>query len=306
MKNTICFVCAIGSLLLVTQRLPAGDIPDPNAWIDVNDFPMTSSRAMFFEERINSLDNRIRERCLAEVSYFYTKPDQEYVSFLSRMVNDIDPAIRGQAIKYLHSMWIPIDPCALPVVFSGYHKNHLIDRNDDELILNLLNQCKSSGPTAGYAAYVLGLLKATFSIPVLENLSSHENLFVRYAAGRALYDCGRIDSATTVFDEISSEQLALYQTEAPSDEKNAYYATIACRGLIETGGDNYLLGLSRMIELFGYFEISSNPNDQDKAHLIRNELALLTGHFFCTPLDAQTWFAHSTDSSLNMPLQSTS
>ncbi len=273
-----------------------------NEYIHASMFPRTASRCMFFETRINAKDPLIRERVLIVVGYFYSLPDDDYVAFLKRMTYDSDPLVRGRAIKKLYSMWVPQDPESLPLVFAGYHKDQMIDRAEESTLQNLIQHCEHGGLGGGYAAYVLGLLKMEEAIPALQELTNDPNIFVRFTAARALLDCGDRETAVAVFDIMSSQQLELYASiaslnaEERRDIRNQihpFYATNACRGLIEVGGEEEREGYMRMIKLFEYFEDSEDINDQSHIHDIRGILAVKSGIYFDTSNEAAVWLKKS-------------
>jgi len=265
-----------------------------------SDFPRMAIRISHFEERINSSDKSIRIRVLDQAGYFDLNMDKEYITFLKRMLKDPSPLVRGRAIKQFYDLWIPMSPSELPETFVGYHNDQLVNRTSSKNIEKLLDECKSNTVTSGYAAYVLGLLKVKKAMPVLRKLGSGQNIFVRYTAARALLDCGDKKEAETIFKAISSEQLELYQSGKTIEENGVegfplvsdtqpYYAAVACRGLIEIGGESKKLGVQRLIRLMGYLEKSKDCNDQSSIHHVRSLLSTVTGKFLETSKDADKW-----------------
>jgi hypothetical protein len=286
--------------ILTAAPLEAGDPREAavaGGSILASEFPKTASRAMFFEDRINSRDSSVRARVLTEVGYFYSLPENDYVSFLKRMYQDPNQLVRGRAIKKLYDMWVPQDPESLPLVFTGYHNTQVVVGESDTTAGELIEQCSAGGTTAGYAAYVLGLLRAEEAIPALRKLRADGNIFVRYTAARALLDCGDRSSAIAIFDEMSSKQLAIYESGSTTEDagklgrrsKFPWYAACACRGLIEVGGKEERKGLKRLIELMGFLERSKDVNDQSKIHWVRGMLAATSGEYFTSSEEASEW-----------------
>jgi hypothetical protein len=263
-----------------------------------SDFPTVAQRTTFFESRINSKDSEIRKRVLTEVGYFYSLPDQEYRSFLKQLYWDADPCVRGMAIKKLYDMWVPQDPSVLPKVFTGYHCGQLIDTTSATCTADLISQCSQNNLAAGYAAYVLGLLRAEEAIPSLTNLLNHSNIFVRYTAARALFDCGDQAIAVATFDDIASQQLILYESLGKTSDcpvfarisPELWYAACACRALIAAGGEAKRRGVARLIQLMGCLQRSTDVNDQSNLHWVRGILAEISNQYFVSAEDAAGWF----------------
>jgi hypothetical protein len=202
------------------------------------------------------------------------------------------------AIKKLYDMWVPQDPSVLPKVFTGYYCGQLIDTTSATCTADLIAQCSQNNPAAGYAAYVLGLLRAEEAIPSLTNLLNHSNIFVRYTAARALFDCGDQAIAVATFDDITSQQLILYESlgktsDCPVSSRispEPWYAACACRALIAAGGEAKRRGVTRLIQLMGCLQRSTDVNDQSNLHWVRGILAEISNQYFVSAEDAAGWF----------------
>ncbi|MDP6353773.1 MAG: hypothetical protein QF473_01635 [Planctomycetota bacterium] len=276
--------------------------------VRASDFPRTAARTEFFEERINAPDWRIRYRTLTEVGYFYSSPDEEYVSFLKRMANDPSPEVCGAAIKKLYDMWVPLKSEDLPRKFSGYHQRQLIDKADPGLLHQLQQASKSPGASAGYAAYVMGLLKNRNAIPHLRQLTDHANVFVRYAAARALVECGDRETALATFDHMSQlengdPRRSEGTASGPKDElrragnlvQHPSYVADACNALVRVGPGSRRRGLDRLVELYRVLEMSSGANDRSNLPHVQAILARACGKYFLTAAEAKQWMAASAD-----------
>jgi hypothetical protein len=300
--NRFILASVIGVLTVVS--LQAGELQKvgTGARILASDFPKTAARAMFFEERINSRDSSVRARVLIEVGYFYSLPDSEYVGFLKRMYQDPSELVRGMAVKRLYDMWVSQEPESLPPTFIGYTStsfppsNEAIDRTSETTVGELIEQCSEGGPTGGYAAYALGILRAKEAIPALKKLGTDDNIFARYTAARALLTCGDRSSAIAILDEISSMQFSINTSDNVDTEKpirrhgeSPWYVACACRALIEVGGKEKHKGLERLIELMRFLEESTDANDQISLHWVRGMLAVASGKFFTNSGEATAW-----------------
>lgn len=252
--------------------------------IKPSDFPRISHRAQWFEARVNAPQAEIRKRVVTEVCYFFGR-DEELVRFLRRMVRDSDPVVRGRAILELYRRWILLEPKDLPRTFSGYSDDQIINRDDPDHIDKLQEHLHGDGPGPGWAVYSLGILRAKEALPRIRMLKNHTNVYVRYAAARAMLACGDRDNARAVFDAISSEQLETYA--GAEGERHPWYAWNACRGLIEIGGDE---GYQRALKIWRHLELSSGVNDRSKLPYIRIAFADLAGQYFATAKEAQAWF----------------
>ena len=256
------------------------------------DFPSVTPRAAFFEERINAADAATRRRVLLEVGYFFDLPDADYVAFLRRMMRDPDPVIRGQAVHKLHDMWVPVELKDLPQTFAGYHDRQIIDLEDPKTVPGLAEACRGGSVEAGYAAYVLGLLRHKQAVPDLRKLSADGNVFVRYSAARALIDCGDPEGARPILDAIIRPQLDLYAAggDAAADDRQPYYAAVACRAFAELGPKDKAAALDRLIALTGFMERSAVPNDEAHLPYVRQVLAAVAGKYFVSEAEARKWY----------------
>jgi len=283
------FRLALALLLLGTAFAAGADEPLPH--IRSGDFPSVSKRAAFFEERVNAAEAEVRKRLLLEVGYFFDIPDPEYTAFLRRMMRDPDPAVRGRAILKLHDLWVPVEVKDLPQTFAGYHDGQLIDREDTRTVPGLVAACHARSAEAGYAAYVLGLLRHKAAVPELRKLAAHENIFVRYAAARALLDCGDKEGARPILEKVIRSQLALYASPAVDPEgREPYYAAVSCRAFMELGSAEKKVGLEKLIALAGYLERSAGVNDQAHLPAVRQLLAAVTGRYFLSGAEARKWY----------------
>jgi hypothetical protein len=284
--------------LVLAALCPAAGFAAAAPPIKAAEFPAVSKRAAFFEERINADKPATRLRVLTEVTYFFTTPDPESTAFLKRLMRDPDPVVRGRAILSLHDRWVPIDRKELPQRFTGYHDGQLIDLEKKETIPDLLRQCDQPSAQAGYAAYVLGLLRHRDAVPQLKKLANHPNIFVRYAAARALLDCGDRAAARPILEAIVRSQLEQYAAgpapvagrDAPV-ETQPYYAAVGCRALMELGPRDKAVGLEKMIALLGYLERSPGPNDQANIPFVEQLLADAAGKYFPSSTAARKWYA---------------
>ena len=277
------------ALLLGTAFAAGADEPLPP--IRNRDFPSVSKRAPFFEERVNAADAEVRKRVLLEVGYFFDIPDPEYTAFLRRMMRDPDPVVRGRAILKLHDLWVPVEVKDLPQTFAGYHDGQLIDLEDTRTVPGLVAACHARSAEAGYAAYVLGLLRQKAAVPDLRKLAAHENIFVRYAAARALLDCGDKEGARPILEKVIRSQLALYASPAADPGGRApYYAAVSCRAFMELGSSEKKVGLEKLIALAGHLERSAGVNDQAQLPAVRQLLAAVTGRYFLSGAEARKWY----------------
>jgi PBS lyase HEAT-like repeat len=222
---------------------------------------------------------------LLEVCYFFDIPTPECSIFLRRMMRDADPAVRGQAIRKLHAMWVPIPVEDLPRKFMGEHDGQDVDLNEKDAVAQLMNACEQ-GETS--AAYVLGLLRHKAAIPLLRQLAMSRNIYARYTAARAMIDCGNPEGARPVLEDIIRSQLAIYA--GGQDGSEPFYAASSCRALIESGEAERKDGLKRMISLMGYMERSEKPNDEAQLPAVRQHLAAVTGVYFLSEEEANRWF----------------
>jgi HEAT repeat protein len=279
----------------------AADAGEPPPRIKAADFPSVSRRAVFFEDRINAADATVRRRVLTEVTCFFNLPDPEYVAFLRRLLRDPDPVVRGGALRQLHAMWVSVAVADLPRTFAGFHDGQIIDRDDAKTVPGLIQACRARSPEAGYAAYVLGLLRHKPAAAALRQLAQHENIFVRYAGARALLDIGDKEGARPVLEEISRSQLDLYAAgpaaarQPNPDGRQPYYAAVSCRALLELDGKDRKLGLERLIALAGHLERSADVNDQANLPTVRQLLAAVTGRYFLSEAAARKWYAEKFD-----------
>jgi HEAT repeat protein len=277
------------ALLLLAPAARAGEaLPR----IKAVDFPAVAQRAVFFEERINAPDAAARKRVLEEVGYFFDIPSPEYVSFLRRMLQDADPVVRGRALHKLHDLWVPVAVKHLPQKFAGYHDGQLIDLEDAGTIPALVKACRGGALEAGYAAYVLGLLRHKAAVPDLRKLADDGNIFVRHAAARALLDCGDREGARPILEAIADTQLAAYAGvgKANRDGRQPFYAAAACRALMELGPEDRKAGLEKLITLVGYLERSTEPNDQAHLPAVQQVLAAAAGQYFLSEAEARAWY----------------
>lgn len=291
------------ALLAATAVTPAGK-PQPSKRITAKEFPSVSKRVRFFEERINSVDAKVRARVLVEVSYFFITPDREYCAFLKRLLRDPSPVVSGRALKRLYDMFVPIEESELPRRFVGYHDGQMVDlTNRDSTIASYMRDCRSGRVEAGYAAYVLGVLKHKPAAADLKKLRHAKNIFVRYAAGRALIACGDPASARAILTEIVEEQLAIYaRLEDISPQEKArlpkydlqgrapWYITVACRTLMHLTADDREYALKALIRLVRALERTPNVNDQSTLHSTRKILAHAAGRWFQTHEEAMKWY----------------
>jgi hypothetical protein len=274
---------AILSILIACAHLSvAGEAPNR---ITMSDFPVVSKRAIFFEDRINAKDPAVRKRVVLEVCYFFDVPSPEYVAFLRRMMRDADPAVRGQAIRKLHAMWVPIAVEDLPRTFTGEHEGQVVDLEQKDAIARLLKECEQGQASS---AYVLGLLRRKEAVPLFRQLAESRNIYARYTAARALIDCGDRDGARPILEGIIRSQLAIYAGR--SEGREPFYAASSCRALIELGEDERKDGLKKLIALTGYMERSELPNDSAHLPAVRQCLASVTGHYFLSDDEANGWF----------------
>ncbi len=290
-------------LLAATAATVAGK-PEPSKRITAKEFPSISKRVRYFEERINSADPKVRARVLVEVSYFFITPDREYCAFLKRLLPDPSPVVSGQALKKLYNMFVPIKEIELPRRFVGYHDGQMVDlTNRAATIARYMQDCRSGGVGAGYAAYVLGVLKHKPAAADLKKLGHAKNIFVRYAAGRALIACGDPAGARAILTEIVKEQLATYarledispeeKSRLPKYElqgRSPWYIAVACRALMHLTADDREYALKALIRLVRALERSTNVNDQSTLHSARKILAHAAGRWLETYEEAMKWY----------------
>jgi hypothetical protein len=282
------------ALFLVCVTRTAGAEKPPTR-ITSADFPSVSKRCLFFEDAVNAKDPRVRRRALLEVGYFADIPDAEYVRFLKRMLRDEDPAVCGDAVRKLYELGMLIPVKDLPLRFIGYHNDQLVDRGDEQLVVKLREGCRSNEVTAGYAAYVLGLLQEKEALPELRNLAEHKNIFVRYSAARALLACADKKHARAILETIVDTQLDLYRANAAKParargEREPYYALVACRAFMELGPDEHKAGLDKLITFYGYVEKSVEVNDEAHLPHLRQAVSGIAGRFLENAAAARTWY----------------
>ena len=276
----------------LVSRVEAFDQAAPS--IKAADFPSLAARLAFFEKRVNAADSRIREQVLVEADRYYHFSDKEYVTFLKRMMHDPDPGIRGKAIKKLHDMWVPLAVRELPQTFTGYSQQQILDLEDKDLIPELIAQCQRGGHKGGWAAYALGLLRCQEALPDLVKLGNDPNEFARYAAGRALLDCGAKKEAKAVFQKLMSHQ---FKPKAQKfeplgyrhGEVDPYYVGLAARAFMELGKTEKKQGLRRLVTLLGELEPSKDVNDGNRVEAARWLVAEVTGQFFVSHREALDW-----------------
>ena len=288
------------AIVIVGLTAGAVDAGERTERIRAAHFPTMAARIELFEARLNADDPEIRKVALNEITYFSRIPVSELERFLRRMMRDGDPVVRGRAIKKLHDLWIAIEPTELPRTFSGYHDGQRIDREDETLARQILLALRAPRARPGWAAYVAGLLRLKETKESLVALAGNANVFVRYAAGRALFDMGERRLAATAFEAISQEQTRRYaraQDEgggriAPggaSAGRHPWYALLACRGLMALEGEHRLRGLERLVRLYELFESSDDVNDRSKLTNVRLLLHQASGRFFPRAAAARRW-----------------
>jgi hypothetical protein len=269
--------------------------PSVNSPIKANEFPSVAARIPFFEKRINATDPRIRERVVIQVGYFYFLPDKDHVQFFRRMMHDPEPWIRGQAIKNLHEMWVQVDVEDLPQTFCGYHREQILNLQDESQIPQLIAQCRNGGAPGGWAAYALGVLQCRQAVPDLVKLGGDANSAARYIAGRALLDCGAKKEAKTIFEQLMAHQFKpRAQGFEPAGyrpgEPDPYYVALAARAYQQTDAAARKVGMKRLVTLLGELEPSKDVNDQNRLETARGLLAATTGQFFVSHHEALEWF----------------
>ncbi len=266
---------------------------EPLPPIKAGDFPSLAARVQFFEKRINATDVSIRDYVLHEAWYLNRVPDSDYVRFLKRMTRDTDPGLRGQAIKTLHEMWIPLEVRDLPETFTGFHKDQLLNPKDESLIPPLIAQCRNGGAPGGWAAYALGLLRRQESVPCLVKLGEDSNEFARYAAARALLDCGAKKDAKVILQKLMSHRFKplakVNEPDARPGEPDPYYVALAARAFMEIGPIEKKEGLARLVALLGELEPSKDINDINRVQATRFLLAAVTRQFFVSHAEALEW-----------------
>ena len=301
-SNVLC------SALVALAVSAGGAGTAPERRIRAADFPSVAARSAFFEVRINAPDSTIRHRVLIEIGYFLHLPEKEYIAFLKRMLGDPAPIVSGKALRKLYRMWVPIARGELPQKFAGYHDRQLIDLEDPTCIPRLMEECGGSGVKAGYAAYVLGLLRHKPAAPLFKRLAADHNIFVRYTAARALIGVGEIEAARRILDFMSASQIRLFEGKAVelpahlvslgADEcfpfrREPWYAVVSCRTLTALGPRDRQVGLERLIRLYGLMEKSTDINDISTLHSLRQVLATVTGQFFLSHAEAASWHARA-------------
>jgi hypothetical protein len=186
---------------------------------------------------------------------------------------------------------VPVEVKDLPQTFAGYHDGQLIDREDTRTVPGLVEACHTRSAEAGYAVYVLGLLRHKAAVPELRKLAAHENIFVRYAAARALLDCGDKEGARPILEKVIRSQLALYASPAVDPEgREPYYAAVSCRAFMELGPAEKKVGLEKLMALAGHLERSAGVNDQAHLPAVRQLLAAVTGRYFLSGAEARKWY----------------
>ena len=251
-------------------------------------YPGVAERISFFEKRINAKDADIRKRALEEIGAFNYQPEVEYVRFLKRMMHDPDECVRGRAIRMLYDMFVDIELSELPTVFCGYHDNQTVNQEDKETIASLISDCRRGGVRAGYAAYVLGLLRVTESVPALLPLAEKEhNVFVRYSVARALILMDKNEAALPILTTIIDEQERSYRDASVTVDRAPFYMIVACRALLKIERER---AMSKLIHFYRTLDASEAPNDKSNLHYLRGVLAALSGEYFVTSGEAAKWF----------------
>jgi hypothetical protein len=283
----------LGLALVATfaPRLAAQEL----APIKSADFPKVAARVLFFEKRINAADVRIRERVLTKAGYFWEVPDKEYVQFLKRMMRDPDPGIRGQAIRKLYELYVPLEPRDLPTTFTGYHEEQLLNREDKNLIPPLIAQVRGGGAQGGWAAYCLGLLRCQEAVPDLIRLGDDRNEFARFTAARALLACGANKEAKVILQELMSHKVIARNSKFPppgvrDTEISSYYIAQAARAYMELGPAEKQEGLRRLVALIGELEPSKDVNHEGRWEMARWLLTEVSGQHFLSHQEAADWF----------------
>jgi hypothetical protein len=256
------------------------------------DFPHIARRVDFFERRINSPRRQDREAVISELTGGWRSLDKETVALLKRILtNDPDPAVRGLAVGALHTAWVSVDPDALPMRFTGYHREQLLDRGDKNLCDNLIGEVGRGGVQAGYAAYAVGLLRCTKAKAALRNLAESDNEFVRYSAARALIDCGDKEGAGPILKTLMSQGVP--PKSAIRDIVDPHYQALAARAYMELGAAQKKAGIERLIGLMKELENWQDINAESRLNSARRLLVSVSGEFFRTHLEAQAWYERS-------------
>jgi HEAT repeat protein len=280
---------------------PVAEAKAQSAPVRAQDFPRLANRSPHFEARVNAPDPEIRKRVLREVTFWHMAPDDETETLLRLLLEDDDPGVRGLALRTLYDRWRPVAVAELPTTFSGYHDGQRIDLEDPTCVPALIEQCQTAGAAAGYAAYALGLLRAEEAVPALRALAQHDNVFVRYSAGRALLDCGATEAGAEILDAISREQLQVYANPpdpardpresspvVPRDgRRQPFYAYSSTRALLGVSPEWRDVAQARLIELLAHLERSSDPNDQQHRFWLRQILADALGRYCATADEAR-------------------
>ena len=281
-----------GLIAIVVPRLEGADPVLPT--IKAADFPSIAARVPFFEKRINAKDARIREDALLDASRASSLRDKNYMRFLKRMMHDSEPDIRGEAIRRLYDGWVPVEIRELPTTFTGYSRNQILNLENENLIPQLIAQCRRGGAEGGWAAYALGLLRCKKALPALVKLGEDSNEFARYTAGRALLNCGARKEARAIFQKLMSHRFKprTQKYEGPGhsqDGVDPYYVALAARAFMEVGSAERKEGLRRLVTMLGELEPSKDINHGNRLAATRWLLAEVTGQFFVTHREALDW-----------------
>jgi HEAT repeat protein len=271
------------------QSIPGPDVDKTINRITSADFPKAAQRLDFFEERINSQRTEDREAVVSELARGWLTPDKETVALLKRVLkHDPDPAVRGLAVHTLHDAWIALAPDELPITFTGYHREQLLDRRAEALCDDLIAQVRRGGVEAGYAAS-LGLLRCKKAVPELRSLAESSNEFVRYSAGRALIECGDKKHAGPILKTLMSHGVP--PKAAIRDIVDPHYQALAARAYMELGAAEKRAGIERLIGLMKELASWQDINAGGRLDTARRMLAAVSGQFFTSHQEARAWHA---------------
>jgi hypothetical protein len=257
---------------------------------------LTTRLIGLLDEGMKSADVEARKQAIQTSGPKYAPAGPEWIAFFKRAFKDESPVVRGRAILKLYNLWVDVPMEDLPRKFTGFHDGQMIDRDNPKLIAELIEQCGKGDAAGGYAAYVLGLLRAKEAIPVLKALGRDQNIFARYTAGRALIASGAADDGRAILESLIAEQISVQDQIAkgqisPVDEKGyprtqPSYVVHASRTLITLGPKDRETGLRHLVRLMWYLE--KGPERADFG-VVQEALAAVTGKQFDSAEEAQAW-----------------
>jgi hypothetical protein len=295
-RNVAMLLFAIVALAPPSLGQSPADTEKKLGRITSADFPQVSRRIDFFEKRINSPRGQDRAAVVSELTGGWRNLDKETMALLKRILKeDADPAVRGLAVGALHSAWVSLDPDELPIRFTGYHREQLLDRQAKNLCDELIREVGRGGVEAGYAAYALGLLRCKAATAALRNLAESNNEFVRYSAGRALIECGDQEGAAPILKTLMSQGVP--PKAAIGDIVDPHYQALAARAYMELGADQKKAGIERLIGLMKELESRQDVNAGGRLDTARRMLVMVSGEFFRSHREAQAWYAKAVQNS---------